>query len=123
MARRPKYLNLLQIRQPVPAVVSILHRISGFILFLALPLLLFWLQRSLASEEGFASLEEILTHPIAKIVIIGLIWGYLHHLLAGVRHLALDLDVGTDLAPARLTSYAVLIIAIALTVIFAVWLW
>ena len=123
MPNRPKYLNLLQIRLPLPGLVSILHRISGAALFLALPLLLWWLQQSMTSSQSFAAIKATFSNWCVKLVIIGLIWGYLHHLCAGFRHLLLDLDIGTELAAARLSSTLVLVISIVLTIIAAVRLW
>ncbi len=120
---RPKHLNLLQIRLPVPGIVSILHRISGVILFLLLPLVLWMLQASLQSAESFASFQSFVAHPIAKIIVLGLFWGYAHHLLAGLRHLLLDLHVGAELASARASSMAVLAGGILLTVVLGVRIW
>ena len=123
MPTRPKYLNLVQIRMPLPALVSIMHRVSGAALFLALPLLLYWLQQSLSSEAGFGTLRTTFSGGFVKLVLIGLLWGYFHHLLAGIRHLLLDLDLGTDLAPARMSSALVLGVSIALTVLAGAMLW
>ena len=123
MPNRPKYLNLLQIRLPLPGVISIMHRVSGAVLFFALPLLLWWLQQSLTSGRTFAMLQMTFSHWFVKLVIIGLFWGYLHHLCAGIRHLALDLDVGTDLAAARVSSQLVLGASIAMTVGVGALLW
>lgn len=123
MPARPKYLNLLQIRMPLPALVSIMHRVSGAGLFLALPLLLWWLQQSLLSFNAFGALRATFSHWYVKLFVIGLLWGYLHHLCAGIRHLALDLDVGTELAAARLSSKLVLVVSIALTGVAGALLW
>ncbi len=121
---RPVYLDLLRIRQPVPAVVSVLHRISGALLLVfGIPVVLASVNASLASPESFASLQQTLAHPLAKLVAIALIWALLHHLLAGIRHLLLDLHKGIDLEPARRSSWVVLVLAIALTLIFAARLW
>ena len=121
---RPVYLDLLRIRQPVPAIVSVLHRISGALLLVfGIPVVLASVNASLASPESFASLQQTLAHPLAKLVTIALIWALLHHLLAGVRHLLLDLHKGIDLEPARRSSWVVLVLAIALTLIFAARLW
>ena len=120
---RPKHLNLFQIRQPVPAVVSILHRISGAALFLFLWIFLGGLQRSLVSAESFAELKMLLAHPLMKLFMLGLAWAYLHHLFAGVRHLGLDLRLGTDLPQARATSYAVLVAGFGLTFAIGVLIW
>jgi succinate dehydrogenase / fumarate reductase cytochrome b subunit len=123
MPNRPKYLNLLQIRLPLPGLISIMHRVSGAVLFLALPLLLWWLQQSLTSADSFADLQAAFSHWFAKLVVIVLVWGYLHHLCAGLRHLALDLDIGTGLGAARLSSMLVLGISMTLTVVVAALLW
>ncbi len=123
MPNRPKYLNLLQIRMPLPAVVSIMHRISGAALFLALPLLLWWLQQSLTSPDTFTELRATFSHWLAKLVIIGLLWSYLHHVCAGIRHLMLDMDYGTELEAARLTSMLVFGVSITLTIVAAARLW
>ena len=121
---RPVYLNLLAIRQPLPAIVSILHRISGALLFLvAIPLLLWFVQRSLASQEAFDAALRPLTTPLGKLVLLALAWSYLYHLLAGLRHLALDLHVGVELAPARSSAAIILVLSILLTAIVAVRLW
>jgi succinate dehydrogenase / fumarate reductase, cytochrome b subunit len=121
---RPIYLNLLAIRQPLPAIVSILHRISGALLFvIGIPLLLWGVHMSIASPEAFAQLKSIVAQPFSKLILLALAWAYIHHLLAGVRHLALDLHVGVDLAPARRSSAIVLVLSLLLTVIVAVRLW
>jgi succinate dehydrogenase / fumarate reductase cytochrome b subunit len=120
---RPKYLNLFQIRQPVPAVVSILHRISGAVLFLFLWLFLKGLDRSLASPEAFADVKALLSHPLAKLVTLGLVWAYLHHTFAGLRHLGLDLRLGIDLPKARASAFAVLVLSLGLTLVIAALLW
>ncbi|MBI4203867.1 MAG: succinate dehydrogenase, cytochrome b556 subunit [Betaproteobacteria bacterium] len=120
---RPKHLNLFKIRFPVMAIVSGMHRISGAVLFLFLPLLLWLWQESLASQQSFAAFKSVVSHPLMKLVLLGLLWGYLHHLCAGIRHLALDLDLGTDLPAARVSSYVVLAVSIVLTLLAAVALW
>ena len=121
---RPIYLNLVAIRQPMPAIVSILHRISGALLFVAgIPLLLWFVQRSLASPEAFDAAMTPLASPFGKLVLLALAWSYLHHLLAGLRHLALDLHVGVALAPARSSAAIVLVLSVLLTLIVAVRLW
>lgn len=120
---RPKFLNLFQISQPAPAVVSILHRISGAVLFLFLWLFLAGLERSIGSPESFADLKATLDHPLVKIVMLGLLWAYLHHAFAGVRHLALDLRLGIQLPAARASAYAVLVLGLAVTLVVGVVLW
>ncbi|OGA50278.1 MAG: succinate dehydrogenase, cytochrome b556 subunit [Betaproteobacteria bacterium RIFCSPLOWO2_12_FULL_62_58] len=120
---RPKHLDLTKIRFPVMAIVSGMHRISGAVLFLFIPLLLWLWQESLASPQSFAAFTAVVAQPLMKIVLLGLLWGYLHHLCAGIRHLALDLDFGTELAAARASSKVVLAVSIGLTLAAAVALW
>jgi succinate dehydrogenase / fumarate reductase, cytochrome b subunit len=121
--RRPKHLDLPKIRLPMPAFVSILHRFSGVLLFLFIPFLLFLFERSLASAPSYAGLAGVIGHPLAKLVLFGLLWSFLHHLFAGIRYLLLDLHVGTDLAAARMGSAIVLVVSLLLTAILGVKLW
>lgn len=120
---RPKHLNLMQIRLPVPGIVSIMHRVSGAVLFLMLPLLLWLLQSSLQSPESFATFRAVVAHPLVKLILLGLFWGYAHHLLAGIRHLFLDLHIGAELETARASSMVVLAGAIILTLAVGVRIW
>lgn len=115
--RRPKNLDLPTIRLPLPGILSIIHRISGAGMFLMLPFLLWLFQSSLASPETFASAKEVVGHPLAKIVLLGLIWFYMHHFCAGIRYLLLDLHKGVELEAARLSSKVVFLVSIALTLI------
>ena len=122
--RRPVYLNLVAIRLPIPGIASFLHRVSGAVLFLfVLPLLLLAVEASLASPESFAALKAAFAHPLAKLVIIGFVWAYLHHFCAGIRYLLIDVHVGDDLIPARRSSVVVIAVSLALTLIVGVWLW
>ncbi|ENO88159.1 succinate dehydrogenase [Thauera linaloolentis 47Lol = DSM 12138] len=108
---------------PIPAIVSILHRVSGGGLFLLLPFLLFLLDRSLGSPESFETFSAVVGHPLAKLLLLGLLWAYMHHFCAGIRFLLLDMHKGTDLQAARNSSRIVLVVSIALTVIIGVKLW
>lgn len=121
--KRPKHLDLPKIRLPMPGFVSILHRISGAGLFVSLPFLLYLLQLSLGSPESFETFRAIVSHPLGKLVLLGLLWALLHHLCAGIRFLALDLHIGIALAQARASSAAVLVVSLALTLILGVKLW
>ena len=120
---RPKFLNLFQIRQPAPAIVSILHRISGAVLFIFLWLFLLGLQRSLGTPESYSQLKAFIDQPLMKLVLLGLLWAYLHHTFAGIRHLALDLRLGIRLPGARMTAYAVLVLSFGLTIVIGAVLW
>lgn len=121
--KRPKYLNLMEIRLPVAGFASILHRISGIGLFLLLPLLIWLLELSLRSPDSYQALQAVVANPFVKLILIGLLWAFLHHFCMGIRILLLDLNMGTDLKPARASAKAVLAISLALTVILGVQLW
>ena len=120
---RPKHLALHLIKLPLPGFVSVLHRISGLLLFLALPLLLLMLQYSLRSIETYTQLLAVLAHPLAKLMLLGLLWAFLHHFCAGLRYLAIDLDYGVELAQARASSKMVLAVSLVLTVLLGARLW
>ena len=111
---RPKHLDLAKIRLPLPGWVSILHRISGAALFICLPLLLWLLDASLGTEIGFDSLAGVFSQWWVKLVLCGLVWSYLHHFCAGLRYLMLDMHKGVELAPARASAGAVLLVSIPL---------
>jgi succinate dehydrogenase / fumarate reductase cytochrome b subunit len=121
---RPKYLNLpailFEIRLPVPGWVSILHRISGALLFFPFAAwLLYMLDTSLRSEQGFQYIkDQYLELPLVKLGALVFIWSYCHHFCAGIRYLFLDLDKGVDLRTARLTSWIVIVAGLLLTVFF-----
>jgi succinate dehydrogenase / fumarate reductase cytochrome b subunit len=122
--KRPLWYNLSLLNLPLPGVVSILHRISGALLFVFAAWLLYLLDASLASPDRYAAIKATLAHPLAKLVLLGLLWAFLHHLCAGVRYLFLDIDKGGDLPTARLTSVLVLVASLALTAVFgAMLLW
>lgn len=104
---RPVFLNLLRIRQPVTAVVSILHRISGFFLVLLIPVSIYLLDLSLSSPEGFSQTVAILDHQLIRFAGIFICWLLVHHFLAGIRFLLLDFDVGINKAGARKTAWIV----------------
>ena len=126
---RPKYLSLrallFEIRLPVPGWVSILHRISGALLFFPfVAWLLYLLDTSLASEKGFDYVRnQYLALPLVKLGILVFIWSYCHHFCAGIRYLFLDLDQGVDLQTARLTSWIVIVAGLALTAVLGARLW
>ncbi len=126
---RPKYLSLtallFEIRLPLAGRISILHRISGLLLFFPLAAwLLYLLDVSLASQEGFDRIRgHYLNLPIAKLGLLLFVWAFAHHFCAGIRFLFLDIDKGMELRTARATSLAVLVVSLAITVFVGVKLW
>lgn len=122
--KRPKYLDLMEIKQPLPAVVSLLHRVSGALLFFpGIPLLLCSLDMMLSSPEDHAQFQSLLASPLLKLVLTLSLWFFLHHLCAGIRFLALDLHYGSSLEQARSSSKIVLAMGIILTLLISVLMW
>ncbi|MFK5914009.1 MAG: succinate dehydrogenase, cytochrome b556 subunit [Woeseiaceae bacterium] len=118
---RPQFLNLLKIRLPITGIVSINHRISGLLLFLAMPFSLYLFQLSLSSEEGYAQMLECISSTWFKLLLVIMLWSFLHHLLAGFRFLLIDLTIGINLPAARKSSWFVIVAAIVLTLVFVGW--
>jgi succinate dehydrogenase / fumarate reductase cytochrome b subunit len=104
---------------PIAAYVSILHRISGFLMFAALPVILYLFQMSILSEDSFKHFAGIASHPLVKLVILALAWAYFQHFCAGVRHLFMDLHMGIDKDSARQSGSVVLAASLFLTFITA----
>jgi succinate dehydrogenase / fumarate reductase cytochrome b subunit len=122
-SQRPVNLDLRTIKLPITAYTSILHRVSGVILFLGIVVMLYALDKSLASEEGFAEVQACLTSPLAKLIIWGLLSALLYHLVAGVRHLIMDMGVGESLEGGKLGSKIVLAVSAVVIVLAGVWIW
>jgi succinate dehydrogenase / fumarate reductase cytochrome b subunit len=121
---RPQFRNIhvsqiLSYRLPAAGIVSILHRISGALLFLLLPLLLWLFELSLTSEMSFERLRAIASHWLIKLILLGALWGLLHHLVAGIRYLVIDLHIGLEKEQARRTAVAVFAISLPLTLLAA----
>ncbi|WP_035056954.1 succinate dehydrogenase, cytochrome b556 subunit [Andreprevotia chitinilytica] len=121
--KRPKHLALWQIRLPLPGIVSILHRISGLLMFVAIPAMLYALEGTLSSAERFEAFRSCISNPIVKIGLLAVLWGFLHHACAGTRFLFLDVHKGLDLPTARLTAKIVLVVSLLLTVVIGVLAW
>ena len=115
LIKRPKYLNLVKIRLPLPGFVSILHRASGVLLILALPFVVWVLDVALRDAQSYQKVAAVMANPVMKLVALAAIWSVMHHLCAGIRFLFLEAHIGVDLPAARLTSLLVLLISIVLT--------
>lgn len=121
---RPKYYDLSLARLPPPGLVSILHRISGALLFFpVLPIALYILHVTLGSQEGYARWAAFFDRPVVKLIVIGAAWAYAHHFFAGVRFLLLDLHIGIDNPAAKASAVAVLVLgfAAALAIAWCIW--
>jgi len=116
----PKFLNLMQIKLPPGGIASIGHRISGVLLFLSVPFVAWWFSRSLENEQAFLEIRECL-HSIPVILLsLLLVWSLSHHLLAGIRHLFLDVEIGVEKSPANTSAWLVNIGALLMTALYAV---
>ena len=122
---RPQFRNIglaqvaFSYRLPLAGKLSILHRISGILLFLCLPLVIVPLfAASVAAPQSFAWIASIAANPIVKLVFLVLIWGYLHHFCAGIRYLLLDLHLGIDKLSAKKSAGVVFGVSLALTLVF-----
>jgi succinate dehydrogenase / fumarate reductase cytochrome b subunit len=120
---RPVNLELSTIKFPLPAIVSILHRVSGVFIFAGVAVLLWMLDASLASEEGFAAVQDALANPVCKAIIWVVLAGLAYHLVAGVRHLIMDCGIGESLEGGRLSAKLVFVVAIVLMILAGVWVW
>ena len=122
--QRPKYVDINLLHLPMPGLVSILHRITGVVMFMFLiPAVLFVLQCTLGSETGFNQWKSIFALPLAKLILLGFVWSYMHHLFAGIRYLLLDVHVGIALEPARMSARIVLALGVIATVLVGVRIW
>lgn len=120
LVKRPKNLKLLSFRFPVPAIVSILHRMSGAFLFILMPIILLTFCYSLGSEYQYDQLMILISGwKIAPIKIL-IVWALIHHFIAGLRHILLDMQIGNDIIIATLSSKSVLLISLLLTSLFFV---
>lgn len=120
MAKRPVYLNLFRIHLPLAGWVSVLHRISGALLFVAIPLAVWGLSVSLSGEDGFRRMTGCFSQPLPRLILLLLVWALAHHGFAGLRHLALDVHWGLGLRCVRRSSIAVML-ATGLVTLFAAW--
>lgn len=117
--QRPKFLTLTEIRLPLAGIASILHRASGAGMFLMLPLLIWLLQLSLGTTpESAASFKAVADNFFVRLLLLGLIWAFLHHFCMGIRLLLIDLHIGVEKQQSRTSAQAVFAVSLALTLIF-----
>lgn len=121
--KRPININPLSIKLPITAFVSIGHRISGVVVFLLIPLLLYLLSQSLASEDSFQAVQQLLQPLWMKLLFWGLVAGFAFHLVAGIRHLLMDCHIGDSLRMGRLGAWLVIFLSTAAAVLTAWAIW
>ncbi|BDU56169.1 MULTISPECIES: succinate dehydrogenase, cytochrome b556 subunit [unclassified Limnohabitans] len=126
--KRPEFRNINALtdlpsyRLPAAGIVSILHRISGLIMFLLLPLLVWMFDTSVSSEISFAKFSAafnvglgFVPAVLVKVVVLGLIWAYLHHAIAGVRHVYMDVCHAVSKEFGKSSAIATLVLSLSLT--------
>lgn len=120
---RPVNLDISTIRFPLAALTSITHRISGVILFVGIGILLWMLDKSLESRAGFSQLQDVLTSPLAKFVLWGVLSALAYHVVAGIKHLLMDVGIGETKAGAPRGATLVIVVSAILIVALGVWIW
>ncbi len=121
--QRPVYLSLTQFGWPIPAIASILHRVTGVILFVGIAFLLWMLDLALRSATGFMDAQSVMSQPLPKLVMLTVLALLTYHLVAGIKHMLLDFHIGDSFEAATASSIAVFIISAILTAALGVWLW
>ena len=121
--QRPVNLDLTTIKMHPAANASILHRVSGVIMVFAIGILLWTLSNSLSSAEGFAQIQGYLDGIFFKFIIFGCLSALTYHVLAGVRHLFMDLGYFEELASGNTSAKLIMIIWLAVSAVVGVWLW
>ncbi|MEJ2399150.1 MAG: succinate dehydrogenase, cytochrome b556 subunit [Gammaproteobacteria bacterium] len=122
--KRPKFLNLFAIHLPVTGVISFAHRVSGALMILAIPGLIYLFGLSLRDQAGYvAALAMLHTWPL-KLILSILVWTLSHHILAGIRFLLMDVNLGEQLTAARLSAWAVNVAGalVFLFMLYRIWL-
>ncbi|MBV2091738.1 MAG: succinate dehydrogenase, cytochrome b556 subunit [Candidatus Thiodiazotropha sp. (ex Ctena orbiculata)] len=108
---RPVFLNLFKIRLPMAGIMSIIHRATGVVMVLSIPLLIYLFDLSLSGVDGFAAAKAILDLGLVKLILFLMLWALVHHLLAGIRYLLIDIDIGVEKPLFRQTALAVTVAA------------
>ena len=121
--KRPVNLDLGSMKFPPMAIASVLHRVSGVVLFVLLPIMIFLLGQSLQSEEIFNQIKIKLSEPYYKFILWAFSTALIYHILAGIRHMIMDLGFGEDLCTGRRTSILVIVLAVIATIFLGIWIW
>lgn len=121
--QRPVNLDLTTIKFPAAAKASILHRISGVMMFFAVGILIWALSVSLSSAEGFATIESLLQGFFFKFIIWGIVSALIYHLVGGIRHLIMDMGHLEEKGSGQTSGNVVIALWLLLSVVAGVWLW
>ncbi|HET8904869.1 MAG TPA: succinate dehydrogenase, cytochrome b556 subunit [Saccharospirillum sp.] len=120
---RPKNLDLATIHMPIAAIASILHRITGVMLFVAVGFLVWALSLSLESRQGFDQTVAIMTHPLAKLITWGILSLVIYHLFAGIKHLIMDAGFAETKEGGPLAAKITLVLTVVVIVLMGIWVW
>jgi succinate dehydrogenase / fumarate reductase, cytochrome b subunit len=112
-------VNLPKYRLPLAGLVSILHRISGFVMAALLPFVVWLLDGSLTSESSYDALSGLCSAWYVKVVFLGLGWAFFHHLCAGIRHLIMDLHIGMTKEASKFSAQCVFVASLTFTAFLA----
>ncbi len=121
--KRPVNLDLGSMKFPPMAIASILHRISGVVLFILLPIIIFLLGQSLQSEELFHHTKLKLSEPCYQFILWAFSTALIYHIIAGIRHMIMDFGLGEDLCTGRRTSIVVIVLAVVAAIFLGIWIW
>ena len=113
--------DLASFKWPITALSSITHRVAGVVLFIGVAFMLYALDLSLSSEEGFISLKEMMVSPVGKIITWGLLSALAYHFVAGIKHLLMDMGFGETLEGAQFAAKVTLFFSAVLIVLAAIW--
>jgi len=122
-SQRPVNLDITTIKLPLPAIASILHRISGLAIFFGLAFVIWGLDMSLESEDSFNALKECLGGVVPKLILWAILAGFIYHFVAGLRHLLMDMGYFETLQGARILATCVLVVSVVLIALAGVWIW
>ncbi|MEH6628911.1 MAG: succinate dehydrogenase, cytochrome b556 subunit [Motiliproteus sp.] len=121
---RPVNLDLRTIKQPLPAISSILHRATGVILFLGVAFMLYAFDLSLGSQQGFDAAANMLSNSFfGQFIAWGLVSSLLYHLFAGVKHLVMDCGYCEELESGTAAAKVTLVCGAVATLLAGVWIW
>lgn len=121
--KRPVNLDLTKFSFPLPAITSIIHRVSGVALFIGVAFLLYALDLSLESQESFDQLKQCLSSFVAKFIAWGIVSFLLYHMVAGTKHLLMDYGIGETLEGGLMGAKLTIVISVVLIVLAGVWIW
>ncbi len=121
--KRPVNLDISTIHLPIAAYTSITHRISGVIVFVGVAILLWMFNLSMSSEEGFNQMKDLMSSPLMKFIVWGILSALAYHLVAGVKHLLMDMGIGETKEAAPLGAKITLLVSLILIIALGVWIW